>query len=85
MTPVRQLVAAERRRQRGRLLGAGVCAAVAAAAAILLLVGYLGLEILDPIAARKLEAPLFFARLRPAQMAIPIACLFLTTVLLVWR
>ena len=54
-------------------------------AAILLLLGYLGLEILDPIAARKLEAPLYFARLRPAQMAIPVACLFLTIVLLVWR
>ena len=54
-------------------------------AAILLLVGYLGLEVLDPIAARRLEAPLYFARLRPAQMAIPIACLFLTIVLLVWR
>ena len=52
------------------------------AAAALLLIGYLSLEILDPIAARKLEAPLYFARLRPAQMAIPVACLAATIVLL---
>ena len=38
-------------------------------AAILLLISYRGLEVLDPIAARRLEAPLYFARLRPAQMA----------------
>ena len=59
--------------------------ALPVAAAILLLAGYLSLEILDPIAARKLEAPLYFARLRPAQMAIPIACLLVTIMLLIWR
>src|ERR1700710_451185 len=34
-------------------------------AASLLVLGYLSLAILDPIAARKLEAPLYFAHLRP--------------------
>ena len=54
-------------------------------APILLLAGHRGVEILDQIAALKLEAPLYFARLRPAQMAVPIACLFFTIVLLVRR
>ena len=54
-------------------------------AASLLAVGYLSLGILDPIAARHLEAPLYFARLRPAQMAIPVICLVATIVLLVAR
>ena len=54
-------------------------------AAALLLLGYLSLEIFDPIAARKLEAPLYFARLRPAQMAIPVLCLAGTLVLLLVR
>ncbi len=56
--------------------------ALPVSAAALLLVGYLSLEILDPIAARKLQAPLYFARLRPAQMAIPVLCLAATLVLL---
>ena len=54
-------------------------------AAVLLLLGYLSLEVFDPIAARKLEAPLYFARLRPAQMAIPVLCLLGTIVLLIVR
>ena len=54
-------------------------------AAILLIIGYLSLEVLDPIAARKLEAPLYFARLRPVQMAIPVLCLAGTLVLLLLR
>ena len=54
-------------------------------AAGLLVIGYLSLEILDPIAARKLEAPLYFARLRPIQMAIPVLCLLATIVLCVVR
>lgn len=54
-------------------------------AAVLLLVGYLSLQVFDPIAARKLEAPLYFARLRPAQMAIPVLCLAGTLVLLLTR
>ncbi len=47
--------------------------------------GYLSLQVLDPIAARKLEAPLYFARLRPAQMAVPVVCLVGTLVLLLVR
>ena len=39
---------------------------------VLLLVGYLSLAILDPLAARRGEVPLFFARLRPLQMLLPI-------------
>ena len=64
-----------------------VLTAIAApvAAAALLLVGYLSLGVLDPIAARKLEAPLYFARLRPVQMAIPVLCLAGTLVLLLVR
>ncbi len=54
-------------------------------AAGLLVIGYLSLAILDPIAARKLEAPLYFARLRPVQMAIPVVCLLVTIVLWVTR
>ena len=54
-------------------------------ACVLLVVGYLSLQVLDPIAARKLEAPLYFARLRPAQMAVPVVCLVGTLVLLLVR
>lgn len=53
--------------------------------AVVLLVGYLSLQVFDPIAARKLEAPLYFARLRPVQMAIPVLCLLGTIVLLIVR
>ena len=49
-------------------------------ATALLLVGYFSLQVLDPIAARKLETPLYFARLRPAQMAIPLLCILATLV-----
>ena len=52
---------------------------------MLLLLGYRSLEGFDPMAARKLEAPLYFARLRPAQMAIPVVCLLGTIVLLIGR
>ena len=41
-------------------------------ARVLLLIGYVSLAVLDPLAARRGEAPLFFARLRPVQMLIPI-------------
>jgi len=41
----------------------------------LLIAGFTGVAVLDPIAARRGEAPLFFARLRPVQ--IPIAILSL--------
>ena len=47
----------------------------AVVAVTLLLVGFLALMILDPIAARRGEAPLFFARLRPPQMAVAMVSL----------
>lgn len=50
-----------------------------AAALALLLIGFAGVLVLDPIAARTGEAPLFFARLRPPQMAI--ACVSLVLAL----
>jgi hypothetical protein len=43
------------------------------AALLLLLVGYAALAVFDPWAAKRGEAPLFFARLRPLQMLVPIA------------
>ncbi len=39
------------------------------------LAGYTTLAVADPIAARRGEAPRYFARLRPVQMIIPLACL----------
>ncbi|MCJ2034825.1 DUF3429 domain-containing protein [Methylobacterium sp. J-068] len=51
----------------------------AVAALILLILGFAGITVLDPIAARRGEAPLFFARLRPAQ--IPLAILGLSALL----
>ena len=42
---------------------------------VLLLAGYLSLAVLDPLAARRGEAPLFFERLRPVQMLVPLASL----------
>ena len=41
-------------------------------AATMLLVGYISVAILDPRAAARQEVPLFFARLRPLQMMVPI-------------
>jgi hypothetical protein len=49
------------------------------AALVLLILGFGALTILDPIAARRGEAPLFFARLRPVQ--IPLAILGLGALL----
>lgn len=49
--------------------------AVAVYAVVFVLVGYVAIMILDPIAARKGQAPLFFARLRPAQIAIAVLSL----------
>lgn len=46
-----------------------------------LLLGYASEAVLDPVAAQRDEAPRYFARLRPAQMIIPIASL---AVLLLW-
>ncbi len=48
---------------------------LAAAAVVLLLVGFAAILVLDPIAARKGRAPLFFARLRPPQLSIAVASL----------
>lgn len=45
----------------------------------LLIAGFVAVAVLDPIAARRGEAPLFFARLRPLQ--IPIAVLSLVALL----
>ncbi len=43
----------------------------------LLLAGFLSLLVLDPLAARRGEVPLYFARLRPWQMAVPVASMAL--------
>ncbi len=61
------------------LFGAGLAVLVLPPVAGLAvqLAGYGSLLVLDPIAARRSEAPLYFARLRPAQMAIPVASLAL--------
>ena len=50
----------------------------------LLAAAYASIGILDPIAARSGQAPLFFARLRPVQMVLPVASLLALMVLL-WR
>ena len=44
-------------------------------ALLFLVIGYCSEAALDPIAARRREAPRYFARLRPLQLAIPISCL----------
>ena len=65
------------------LLGYGALLAFAvgkpAIALGMLIVGFTEITILDPIAARRGEAPLFFERLRPAQ--IPLAVLSLGALL----
>ncbi len=59
------------------LLGVAALASVSLRIAppVLLLIGYLSLAVLDPLAARRGEAPLFFAKLRPVQMLIPITAI----------
>ena len=42
---------------------------------VLLLIGYASMASLDPAAARHREAPRYFARLRPAQMLVPVISL----------
>jgi hypothetical protein len=44
-------------------------------AAGLVALAFVALMVLDPLAARRDEAPAFFARLRPVQLAIPVASL----------
>lgn len=67
------------------LFGLGLAALLAesagrpALAAILLIAGYGAIALLDPVAARRGEAPLFFVRLRPMQM--PLALLGLAALL----
>ena len=50
----------------------------------LLAIGFLSIAVLDPAAARRQEAPLFFARLRPVQMTVPVLALAAAG-LWVWR
>ncbi|MBK1625438.1 DUF3429 domain-containing protein [Afifella marina] len=50
-------------------------------ALVLLLAGYVSLALVDPMSARRGEAPLFFERLRPVQMLVPVASL---AVLVLW-
>ncbi|GEP11934.1 DUF3429 domain-containing protein [Methylobacterium gnaphalii] len=67
----------------------GFLALVAAAlddgsvALALLILGYAAIAVLDPIAAKRGEAPLYFARLRPFQMPIALVglCALLTLTL----
>ncbi len=54
----------------------------AVTALILLILGYVTVAILDPIAARRQEAPAHFARLRPPQMGLAVVALF---AMLVWQ
>ena len=63
------------------VLGVGAMATLPLEVArVLLLIGYASLAVLDPLAARRGEAPLFFARLRPVQMAIPIVSILVILV-----
>lgn len=63
------------------LFGLGFLALVAAfvgrssAALILLMAGFSAIGLLDPLAAKRGEVPLFMARLRPLQMPIAILSL----------
>ncbi len=61
------------------LSAAGLSALVVpwlALAMLILIAGYGSLIWLDPAAAERGEAPLYFARLRPWQMSVPVASLF---------
>ena len=60
------------------LFAAGLAALVVpwpALALLILIMGFGSLVWLDPAAAERGEAPLYFARLRPWQMAVPVASL----------
>jgi hypothetical protein len=59
------------------LFGLGLAALPAppALACAWLAAGFASLMVLDPLAARRGEVPLHFARLRPAQMAVPLVSL----------
>ena len=61
---------------------AGLIVPARTVALALLLAGFASLIVLDPIAARRGETPLFFARLRPPQMtiaALALAALLVST------
>ena len=45
------------------------------AALVLEFLGYATMAVLDPASARRDEVPRYFARLRPLQMLVPLACL----------
>lgn len=62
-------------------VGAFVVPTVVASLAILI-VGYLSVAILDPVAARRQEVPAHFARLRPLQMGLGILS---QVAMLVWQ
>ena len=65
------------------LLGVGaVVVSTAVASLAILIVGYLSVAILDPIAARRHEVPAHFARLRPLQMGLAILS---QVAMLVWQ
>lgn len=70
------------------LFGLGFAALLSPSAPValsLLLVGYVGTWILDPLAARRGEVPSFFSELRPRQMVIPVLSLLALLVLAVVR
>ena len=72
------------------LFGFGFAALLAAAfgmspaALLLLMTGFAAIAVLDPIAARRGEAPLFMARLRPMQMPLAILSLAALLALKLW-
>lgn len=72
------------------LFGLGFAALLAVAfgmppvALLLLMTGFAAIAILDPIAARRGEAPLFMARLRPMQMPLAILSLAALLALKLW-
>ncbi len=45
------------------------------AAALLQIAAYASMAVLDPLAADRREAPVYFARLRPVHMLVPIGAL----------
>jgi hypothetical protein len=60
------------------VIGAWALVADPPAAFVVMAAGYLGIAVLDPIAARRSEVPGYFAQLRPPQMTIfLVGCLLL--------
>ena len=48
------------------------------------LLGYATMAVADPAAARRREAPVYFQRLRPVQMAVPIVSLAVLAAWIMW-